>query len=33
MQKIGDCVMPKEGIFAKVIKGGLIKAGAKLELI
>ncbi|MDO8748776.1 MAG: MOSC domain-containing protein [Candidatus Omnitrophota bacterium] len=23
----GDCVMPKEGIFAKVIKGGEIKAG------
>lgn len=24
-QKIGDCVMPKEGIFAKVICGGEIK--------
>jgi cyclic pyranopterin phosphate synthase len=23
--KIGDCVMPKEGIFAKVIRGGEIK--------
>jgi len=23
----GDCVMPKEGIFCKVIKGGEIKAG------
>jgi MOSC domain-containing protein YiiM len=23
----GDCVMPKEGIFAKVIKGGTIAAG------
>ncbi|MEK6567949.1 MAG: MOSC domain-containing protein [Candidatus Omnitrophota bacterium] len=23
----GDCVMPKEGIFAKVIKGGEIKVG------
>lgn len=23
----GDCVMPKEGIFVKVIKGGQIKAG------
>jgi MOSC domain-containing protein YiiM len=23
----GDCVMPKEGIFAKVITGGMIKAG------
>lgn len=25
--KIGDCVMPREGIFAKVIKSGDIKAG------
>jgi MOSC domain-containing protein YiiM len=23
----GDCVMPREGIFASVIKGGVIKAG------
>ena len=23
----GDCVMPKEGIFVKVIKGGKIKEG------
>jgi len=33
MQKIGECVMPKEGIFAKVIKGGIIKAGDKIELL
>lgn len=26
----GDCVMPKEGIFAKVIKGGNIKAGSDI---
>ena len=25
--KIGDCVMPKEGVFAKVITGGEIKVG------
>ncbi|MEW6088188.1 MAG: MOSC domain-containing protein [bacterium] len=25
--KIGDCVMPKEGIFAKVVHGGEIKVG------
>ncbi len=29
----GDCVMPKEGIFAKVIKGGRIKVGDKIEAI
>ncbi len=23
----GDCVMPKEGIFARVIKGGTVKSG------
>ncbi len=26
----GDCVMPKEGIFVKVIKGGKIKEGDKI---
>ena len=26
-QQAGDCVMPKEGIFAKVIVGGLIRIG------
>jgi MOSC domain-containing protein YiiM len=25
-----DCVMPKEGIFAKVLKGGMIKEGDKI---
>lgn len=29
----GDCVMPREGIFAKVIKGGLIKGGDKIEIV
>lgn len=28
----GDCVMPKEGIFAKVVKGGEIKVGDEIEL-
>lgn len=26
----GDCVMPREGIFAKVIKGGIIKPGDEI---
>lgn len=30
--QIGDCVMPKEGIFAKVITGGIIKAGDVIEM-
>jgi MOSC domain-containing protein YiiM len=29
----GDCVMPKEGIFAKVITGGVIKSGDPVEKI
>lgn len=29
----GDCVMPKEGIFARVLKGGIIKPQDKLEVI
>ncbi|MDI6723696.1 MAG: MOSC domain-containing protein [Methanobacterium sp.] len=29
----GDCIMPKEGIFTRVIKGGKVKTGDKIELI
>jgi hypothetical protein len=28
--KIGDCIMPKEGIFAKVIKGGMVRPGDEI---
>lgn len=31
--QVGDCVMPKEGIFARVLKGGLIKAGDEIVVI
>lgn len=30
---VGDCVMPKEGVFARVIKGGNIKAGDNIKVI
>jgi len=30
---VGDCLMPKEGVFAKVLKGGKIKVGDKITLI
>jgi len=30
---IGDCVMPKEGIFTKIIKGGVVKPGDDIEII
>lgn len=31
-QTLGDCVMPKEGVFAKVISGGTLSAGAALTI-
>jgi len=27
---VGDCIMPREGVFAKVIKGGKIKVGDEI---
>ncbi|ABW18722.1 MOSC domain-containing protein [Alkaliphilus oremlandii] len=30
---VGDCVMPKEGIFTKVIKGGVVKPGDHIEIL
>jgi len=29
-QQAGDCVMPKEGIFAKVLQGGSVRAGDEI---
>ena len=28
--RTGDCIMPKEGVFAKILKGGTIKVGDKI---
>jgi len=28
----GDCVMPKEGIFARVIRGGIVSPGDQLDV-
>ncbi|WP_040212350.1 MOSC domain-containing protein [Clostridium polynesiense] len=30
---VGDCVMPREGIFTKVIQGGYIKAGDEIRVL
>ena len=30
---MGDCVMPREGIFVKVLTGGGIKVGDKIEIV
>jgi molybdopterin adenylyltransferase len=32
-RQIGDCVMPREGIFVRILKGGPVKAGDELEPI
>ena len=32
-QKVGKCVMPKEGIFTKVLKAGKVKVGDSIEEI
>ena len=29
-KKMGDCIMPREGIFAKVLHGGVIKPGDEI---
>ncbi len=31
--KTGDCVMPREGIFTAVLKGGIVKVGDPMEII
>ncbi|SFC39309.1 MOSC domain-containing protein YiiM [Clostridium uliginosum] len=30
---VGDCVMPREGIFTRIIKGGTIKPGDKIVVL
>ena len=29
-QKLGDCVMPKKGIFARVLQGGVVSKGCQI---
>lgn len=31
--QVGDCVMPREGIFTKIIKGGRIYPGDRIQII
>lgn len=31
--QVGDCIMPREGVFAKVLKGGHIKVGDDMQII
>lgn len=30
---VGDCIMPREGVFTKVLKGGVIHPGDEIELL
>lgn len=30
---VGDCIMPREGVFTKVLKGGSIKVGDEIQLL
>ncbi len=32
-REVGNCVMPKEGIFVRVIRGGTLKAGVKFNYV
>jgi MOSC domain-containing protein YiiM len=32
-QLVGDCVMPREGIFARVITPGLVKPGDEIDVV
>jgi len=29
--RTGDCIMPKEGVFAKILRGGFIRVGDRIE--
>ena len=31
-QLVGDCIMPREGVFARVIHGGSVKPGDKIKV-
>lgn len=31
-KKVGDCIMPTEGIFVKVLRGGKIRVGDSIEI-
>ncbi|QSX07782.1 MOSC domain-containing protein [Alkalibacter rhizosphaerae] len=33
LKKVGDCVMPREGIFAVVLEGGIVYPGQEIEVL
>ncbi len=32
-KKMGDCIMPREGVFARILQGGRMKAGDEMTII
>ncbi len=32
-QRVGDCIMPREGVFARVLHGGTIAVGAEMQVV
>lgn len=32
-QKMGDCIMPREGVFARILRGGTVKVGDVIEIV
>lgn len=32
-QRVGDCIMPREGVFAEVLRGGVIQAGDEMTAV
>lgn len=32
-QQVGDCVMPREGIFLRVLKEGIVRPGDRIEIL
>ncbi len=31
-ETMGDCIMPREGVFARVLRGGIVRTGDAIEL-
>ncbi len=32
-QAVGDCIMPREGVFARVLHGGMVQIGDVMEIV
>ena len=32
-KRMGECIMPREGVFAEVLRGGTIQKGDTIELV